>query len=479
MKNITSLTLTELSKQLADGTLTSREITDAYISNIEAKDGEINAFVTTTFDLAREMANASDSRRENGEVLSPLDGIPMNLKDVVSTKGVRTTASSKILENYTPVLNATVWQKLKDAGVVLLGKTNTDEFTMGGSTENSAFGVTKNPHDLTKVSGGSSGGPAASITADFSAGSIGTDTGGSIRQPGHFCGITGLKVSYGRVSRWGTIPMASSLDTIGPMAKTAEDCALILQIIAGVDDKDSTTSPVEVPDYLSHLRKDISGIKIGVPKEYIIDGIDPEILNTFNATKVILEDLGAKIVDISLPHTKYAVPAYYIIAPSEISANMSRFDGIRFCDVPEESTDLESIYENTRTQGLGDEVKRRILIGAYALSAGYYDAFYRKAQKVRTLIKQDFEKAFEEVDAIITPVAPSPAFDIGKNTSDPLQMYLEDIFTIPASLAGICGISTPVGKTKDELPIGSQILGPAFKEERVLNIAHQIQKSIE
>jgi len=479
MKNITSLTLTQLSNALTDGSLTSREITEAFIKNIEAKDGEINAFVTTTFDLAREMSDASDSRRKLGKPLSPLDGIPMNLKDVVSTKEVRTTASSKILENYTSPFDATVWQKLKDAGVVLLGKTNTDEFTMGGSTENSAFGVTKNPHDLTKVSGGSSGGPAASIAADFSAGTIGTDTGGSIRQPGHFCGITGLKVSYGRVSRWGTLPMASSLDTIGPMAKTAEDCALILQVIAGVDEKDSTTCPIEVPDYLSHLKKDISGLKIGIPKEYIIDGIDPEVLNTFNATKVILEDLGAEIIDISLPHTKYAVPTYYIVAPSEISANMSRYDGIRFCSVPEESNDLESIYENTRTQGLGDEVKRRILIGTYALSAGYYDAFYRKAQKVRTLIKQDFENAFEEVDAIITPVAPSPAFEIGKNTSDPLQMYLEDIFTIPASLAGICGISTPVGKSKDGLPIGTQLLGPAFKEERILNIAHQMQKSME
>lgn len=475
--NITELTLTELSQKFQDGELTSREITEAFIKNIETRDEEINAFVTTTFDLAREMANAADSRRENGKLLSPLDGMPMDLKDVISTQEVRTTACSKILENYKSPFDATVWQKLKDAGVVLLGKSNTDEFTMGASSESSAFGVTKNPHDTSRVAGGSSGGPAACIGANFSAGSIGTDTGGSIRQPASFCGATGLKVSYGRVSRWGTIPMASSLDSIGPLAKTAEDCAMILQIIAGQDPKDATTSPTIPVDYKEYLKKKISGMKIGVPKEYFLDGIDDAVTQTLNSTKAILAELGAKIVDISLPHTKYAVPTYYIIAPSEISANMSRFDGIRFGEgFP--GKDLDEIYTETREQGLGDEVKRRILIGAYALSAGYYDAFYRKAQKVRTLIKADFDKAFESVDAIIAPVSPTPAFPIGQNSSDPLKMYLEDIFTIPANLAGICGVSTPIGKSKDGLPIGVQILGPAFKEERVLQIAHQMQKSI-
>jgi len=476
--NITKLTLSELSQKFQDGELTSREITEAFIKNIEDRDKDINAFVTTTFDLAREMADAADSRYQNDTLKSPLDGMPIDLKDVISTKEVRTTASSKILNDYQPPFDATVWKKLKNAGAVLLGKTNTDEFTMGASTENSVFGVTKNPYDLTKVAGGSSGGPAASVGANFSAGSIGTDTGGSIRQPASFCGATGLKVSYGRVSRLGTIPMASSLDTIGPIAKTAEDCAMILQIIAGKDEKDSTTSPLEPVNYKTFLEKKISGLKIGVPKEYIIDGIDSEVLQTFNASKAILEDLGAKIIEISLPHTKYAVPTYYIVAPSEISANMSRFDGIRFGTKKGEK-DLEEIYTETREEGFGDEVKRRILIGAYSLSAGYYDAFYRKAQKVRTLIKQDFEKAFEDVDAILTPVSPTPAFDIGQNTEDPLKMYLEDIFTIPASLAGICGLSTPIGKSKGNLPIGIQLLGPAFKEELILQIAHQMQKSIQ
>ena len=471
-------TLTELSKKFHAGEITSREITENFIKNIEKNDGKINAFITTTFDLAREQADAADARQKNKTLRSPLDGMPISLKDVISTRGIRTTAASKILKNYSPPLDATVWQKLKSAGAVLLGKTNTDEFTMGGSTENSAFGITKNPHDLQKVPGGSSGGAAASIAADFCAGAIGTDTGGSIRQPANFCGCTGLKVSYGRVSRWGTIPMASSFDTIGPLARTASDCALLLQTIAGSDPRDSTTPRIEVPDYSREIEKNIDGLRIGIPTEYFLDGIDPEILEMIESAKEICRTLGAKIVEISLPHTKYAIPSYYLAITSEISANMSRFDGIRFGETAPDAKNLEEIYTQTRESNLGDEVKRRILLGTYALSAGYYDAFYRKSQKVRTLIRADFDDAFQKIDAILAPVSPTPAFDIGKNTADPLQMYLEDIFTVPASLAGICGISVPIGKTEKNLPLGVQFLCPAFEESRALRIAHQIQQEM-
>ncbi|MDH3324291.1 MAG: aspartyl/glutamyl-tRNA amidotransferase subunit A, partial [Candidatus Peregrinibacteria bacterium] len=364
------------------------------------------------------------------------------------------------------------------AGVVLLGKTNTDEFTMGGSTETSAFGYTKNPHDHSRVAGGSSGGSAAAVAADFCPAAIGTDTGGSIRQPASFCGVTGIKVSYGRVPRWGCLSFASSLDSVGTLGKTAEDCAMMLQVIAGHDDRDSTTPDIAVPNYLTEIKRSISGMRIGIPKEYFeAPGIDHEVIDSINSTKEILKELGCELVDISLPHTKYAVPVYYIVAPSEASANLARFDGIRFCDA-KEGKDLEEIYTETRSAGFGDEVKRRIIIGTYALSAGYYDAFYRKAQKVRTLIKKDFEDSFQEVDAILAPSDPSVAFKAGDGYSDPLKMYLEDIFVAPASVSGICGMSVPVGKNKDGMPIGAQLLCPAFKEERVLRIAHQIQEYI-
>lgn len=474
---ITKKSLAELSTLFREKKLSSREITEAFIANAKKKDPEINAFVTQTFDLAREMADAADARLKNDELLSDIDGMPITLKDVVCTDGIKTTASSKILENFTPPYDATVWKKLKSAGVVLMGKVNTDEFTMGASTETSAFGVTRNPHDPTRVAGGSSGGSAASVAAEMCTGSIGTDTGGSIRQPAHFCGVTGLKVTYGRVSRWGTIPMASSLDTVGPIAKTAEDCAMILQAIAGRDMLDSTTPNEIVPDYKAELEQKISDLTIGIPKEYFQEGIDESVLQIMESTKAILQELGAKLVDVSLPHTKYAVPTYYIIAPSEISANMARFDGIRF-GLGEKEKSIHEIYTKTREKGLGDEVKRRILIGTYALSSGYYDAFYRKAQKVRTLIKQDFDTAFENVDALLTPVAPTPAFKVGENINDPLQMYLADVFTIGASLAGICGVSTPVGQSSENLPIGAQILGPRFTEGRILRIAHHIQTNI-
>jgi len=475
--NITELTLKELSKKFQNKALTSTAITEAFIKNIESQDSAINAFVTTTFDEARQMAKVADERQKTGKFLSPIDGMPIGLKDVVCTKNIRTTASSNILKDFIPPYDATVWAKLKAAGAVLLGKLNTDEFTMGGSTETSAFGVTKNPRDLSRVAGGSSGGSAAAIAANMCTATIGTDTGGSIRQPASFCGVTGLKVSYGRVSRYGTIPMASSLDTIGALAKTTEDCAIVLNIIAGKDELDSTTPPTSVPDYTSTLNEEIKNLTIGIPKEYFSDEIDQEVQNAVKQTQQVLETQGCKIKKISLKHTKYAVPAYYIIAPSEISANMSRFDGIRFGS-GKQADNLEDIYTETREEGFGDEVKRRILIGTYALSAGYYDAFYKKAQKVRTLIKQDFKEAFNNVDAIICPVAPTPAFKIGQNTSNPLKMYLEDILTIPASLAGICGISIPTGNSHENLPIGTQILAPPFQEAKLLNIAHKIEQKL-
>lgn len=478
MKDLCTYTLAELSEMFQSGEVSSREITESFIEAIEVQEKDINAFVTKTFDLAREMADAADSRYKNGTLLSKIDGMPIALKDVVCTKGIKTTASSNMLKDFVPPYDATVWAKLKAAGCVLLGKNNTDEFTMGSSTETSAFGVTKNPYDLTRVSGGSSGGSAAAVAANMCTMSIGTDTGGSIRQPAHFCGVTGLKVSYGRVSRFGTIPMASSLDTVGPIAKTAEDCAMILEVIAGKDPKDSTSQPDENNNYLEQIDDPIQGMKIGIPREYFPEELDSETQNILNSAIRVLEDLGAEIVDVSLPHTKYGVPAYYVIAPSEISANMSRFDGIRFGEGKKSAENLEDIYIQSRTEGFGDEVQRRILLGTFALSAGYSDKFYKKAQKVRTLIKEDFDTAFKEVDVLLAPVSPSPAFKIGQKSKNPVEMYMEDIFSIPASLAGISGVSIPFGQSKEGLPIGIQFIGPQLGEGTVLRVAHQIQQSI-
>ncbi len=475
--DITTRPLTELSTHLTAGDFTSRELTDAYIQQIQAQDKTINAYVTTTFDLARQMADASDSRRASGSPLSPLDGIPISLKDVVCTTGVRTTACSKMLEDFVPPYDATVWQKLKAAGTVLLGKVNTDEFTMGASTQTSHFGVTRNPHDTDRVAGGSSGGSAASVAAHMCAGSVGTDTGGSIRQPAAFCGITGLKVSYGRVSRYGVMPMASSLDSVGPFAQTAADCGLLLMYMAGHDPHDSTTPDVPVTDYLESLRRPLTGLRVGIPTEYLIDGIDPEVLAVFQSAKAILTEAGAQIIDISLPHTQYAIPCYYVINPSEISANLSRFDSIRFGHKAPDTTDLIDLYKSSRAQGFGPEVKRRIMVGTYALSAGYYDAYYRQAQRVRTLIRQDFDQAYQKVDVILTPTTPRPAFKVGENSSDPVQMYLEDIFTASANLAGNCGVSSPLGQSQSGLPIGVQILGKAFDEGTVLRVAHHFDLS--
>ena len=472
------MTLCEIARNLDEKKVSSAEMTEFFLQKIEKEDEKINAFITKTPEIARQMAAESDARRARKAAISPLDGVPIALKDVVSTTEARTSAGSKMLQNYTPPFDATVWKKLKNAGAVLLGKTNTDEFTMGGSGETSAFGATRNPRDPERVPGGSSSGSAAAVAAGFAPAAIGTDTGGSIRQPASFCGCTGLKVSYGRVSRYGTIPMASSLDTVGPLAKTPADCAAMLEIIAGPDPRDATTRPDLPEKYLQSIQKDISGKKIGIPREYFeVDGLDTEVRSEIQKARKTFEKLGAKTLEISLPRTKFAVPAYYIIAPAEISANMARFDSIRF-GASEGGADLAEMYQRARTKNFGAEVKRRILMGNYVLSAGYFDAFYRKAQKVRTLIKQDFDAAFEQVDAILAPVAPSAAFKIGEKIADPVQMYLADIFTIPASLAGICGVSVPVGTTNAGLPIGAQILGPAGGESGVLNLGQAIFEAI-
>ncbi len=472
--NLAIKTLVELSELFRSGEVSSREITEAFISEIEAKETDINAFVTKTFDVAREMADASDSRRKNNELLSPIDGMPITLKDVICTTECKTTASSNILKNYQSPYDATTWKKLKKAGAVLLGKTNTDEFTMGASTQTSAFGVTRNPHDLERVAGGSSGGSAASVAANFCAASLGTETNGSIRHPAHFCGVTGLKVSYGRVSRWGTMPMASSLDVTGPIAKTAEDCAMILQEIAGHDDRDSTTTEDKVPSYKDYLGRSVRGMKIGIPRSFFAEGLDEEVAQVIAAAEEQLKAMGATIVDVEMPHSKYAVAAYYIIAPGEISSNQARYDGVRFGECGSKE-DLQKIYTETRSEGFGDEVKRRILIGTYVLSSGYSDQYYRQAQRVRTLIKEDFDNTWKDVDALLMPVSPTPAFKVGENLDDPVKMYMEDMFLAPSCLAGQCGISFPGGKSAEGLPIGIQIIGPEMAEERVLQIAHQMQ----
>jgi aspartyl-tRNA(Asn)/glutamyl-tRNA(Gln) amidotransferase subunit A len=419
-------------------------------------------------------AGVADKKFKNGENVSPLAGIPVAIKDIFCTKGLKSTGGSKILENYVPPFDATAVKKMREAGAVFLGKTNLDEFAMGGSTENSGFFPTHNPWDLTRVPGGSSGGSAAATSADMCLFSLGTDTGGSIREPASFCGTSGLKVSYGRVSRYGVMAMTSSLDTIGPFGKTVEDIALIMEYLAGRDGKDSTTPDIKVDDYSREITKSIKGLKIGLPKEYFVEGLDDGVRDRVLEAAKKFEDLGAEVVDISLPHTDLAVAAYYIICPSEVSSNMARYDGIRYGLSKRSDKDLLDIYLDSRASGFGSEVKRRIMIGTYALSAGYYDAYYKKAMQVRTLVRGDFDAAFKQIDVILTPVAPAPAYKLGEKIGDPLKMYLEDAFTIPASLAGLCGLSIPAGLSTD-LPVGIQLLGKRFDEKTILTAGHQYQ----
>jgi aspartyl-tRNA(Asn)/glutamyl-tRNA(Gln) amidotransferase subunit A len=477
MTDLTQLTISAALEKLKSREISAVELTQAYLNRIEQLEPTIHAYITRTADRALADAKAADEKRAAGDD-RPLLGIPLAIKDVISTEGIETTCGSNILTGYVPVFSATAVKRLEDAGMVLLGKTNMDEFAMGSSTENSACGVTMNPWDVTRVPGGSSGGSAAAVAAGMAAGALGTDTGGSIRQPGAFCGVVGLKPSYGRVSRYGLVAFGSSLDCPGPITRSVEDAARILGVMAGRDPLDSTSMDILVSDYVAGLTGDIRGLRVGVPKEYFIDGMQPEVEAAVRAAIDQLKTLGAEIVEISLPHTDYALPVYYIIAPAEASANLARFDGIRFGQRIDKG-DMFDTYRATRGQGFGAEVKRRIMLGTYALSAGYYDAYYGKAQQVRTLIKGDFDTAFAGVDVIAAPVAPSTAFKLGENVNDPIKMYLEDVFTLPPSLAGVCGMSVPCGFDSDGLPIGLQIIGPAFGEDVALRVAHAYEQATE
>ncbi|MDO8283336.1 MAG: Asp-tRNA(Asn)/Glu-tRNA(Gln) amidotransferase subunit GatA [Thermodesulfovibrionia bacterium] len=472
-----SLTIEEARDAIHKGDLSPVELTDALLKRIDEVDGEIRAYVTISKDSAIEQAEHALELIKKGDKHA-LTGIPLAIKDNMCTEGVRTTCSSKILHNFIPPYESTATQKLKDEGYVLLGKTNLDEFAMGSSTENSAFGHTRNPWDTERIPGGSSGGSAAAVAAGECLASLGSDTGGSIRQPASLCGVVGLKPTYGRVSRYGLVAFASSLDQIGPITKTVKDSAILLNIISGHDRRDSTSANIPVPDFTSALGRDIKGMKIGIPKEFSVAGLDKDVdVAIKNAIKQ-LESLGAVPVEISLPHTGYAVATYYILATSEASSNLARFDGVRY-GLRVEGDDLIDTYIKTRSEGFGSEVKRRIILGTYALSSGYYDAYYKKAQQVRTLIKGDFDRAYESVDVIVTPTTPTTAFKAGEKMEDPLQMYLSDIFTISANLAGGPGISIPCGFDSNNLPIGLQIMGKHFDEESVLKIAYAYEQSTE
>ncbi|HBY57602.1 MAG TPA: Asp-tRNA(Asn)/Glu-tRNA(Gln) amidotransferase GatCAB subunit A [Candidatus Atribacteria bacterium] len=459
--------------------VTAYEIIQDIYDRIDKVDGLVKAFLILNREDAFKQAKEIDIKFKNGEEPLPLAGIAVAIKDIIATKKIETTCGSKILKGFRPPYNATVIDKLREAGAIIIGKTNMDEFAMGSSTENSAFGPTKNPWDLERVPGGSSGGSAAAVAADEAFIALGTDTGGSVRQPASFCGVVGLKPTYGRVSRYGLIAYASSLDQIGPITKDVVDCALTMNIIAGHDNKDSTSADLEVPDYLSSCQEGIENIKIGVPKEYFVKGIDIEVKDAINKALRVFEELGAKIEEVSLPHTEYSLPTYYLIATAEASSNLARYDGVQYGYRVEDCKDLSSMYERTRSEGFGKEVKRRIMLGTYALSSGYYDAYYLKAQKVRTLIREDFSKAFNKYDILVTPTSPTPAFKLNEKIADPLTMYLSDIYTIPVNLAGIPAISLNCGYNKNNLPIGLQIIGKPFKEETILRVAYNFEQNCE
>jgi len=479
---LTALSVRELQHLLARREVSALEVAHAHLERIDALDnGTVRSLLTVTRETAEAQARRADERLSAGET-APLLGIPMILKDVLTTNGIRTTAGSKILEHYIPVEDGTITWKLAEAGTVLLGKANMDEFAMGSSTENSAFWPTANPWDLGRVPGGSSGGSAAAVGAEFAPFSLGTDTGGSIRQPAALCGVVGFKPTYGRVSRYGLIAFASSLDQIGPFSRTVEDTALVMNAIAGYDPCDSTSLKADVPDYTAALGGDVSlkGMRLALPREYLsVEGVEPGVEAAVHAAIKHLESLGAELDEVSLPHTQYGLATYYLIAPAECSANLARYDGVKYSTSLREPGDgLWDVYERSRGQGFGREVKRRIVLGTYALSSGYYDAYYLKAQKVRTLIKQDFDAVFEKFDAVVGPTTPNVAFPIGAKTQDPLAMYLNDLFTIPTSLAGLPGISVPAGMS-DGLPVGLQIIGKALDESTVLRIAHAFEQSTE
>jgi len=471
------LTIHELQGLLRNREVTSLEVTKSFLDRIKIIDKSINSYVSVTEELALKHAEEADIKIKEGRDLPPLLGIPMSIKDLICTEGVKTTCGSKILQGFIPSFNATVINRLRENGAVLLGKVNMDEFAMGSSNETSYFGPTRNPWNLDTVPGGSSGGSAAAIAADLCVASLGSDTGGSIRQPASFCGIVGLKPTYGRVSRFGLVAFASSLDQIGPMTKDVTDAALLMNIICGKDQFDSTSASTPVPDFTKSLVNSVKGIKIGIPKEYFVEGLDYEIEKSVKESIKVYKDLGAECIDISLPHTDYAVATYYILASAEASSNLARYDGVKYgyrADSPKGLTDM---YRSTRNEGFGNEVKRRIMLGTYVLSAGYYDAYYLKAQKVRTLIKKDFDDAFNKCNVIITPTSPYPAFKVGEKVEDYLQMYLSDIFTISANLGGVPSISVPCGFTGNGLPIGMQIMAKHFDEESIFRTAFSLEQN--
>ncbi|MCG9967808.1 Asp-tRNA(Asn)/Glu-tRNA(Gln) amidotransferase subunit GatA [Pelotomaculum terephthalicicum JT] len=470
------LTAHELHDLLIKKEISAEELNIAVFDRIENVEDKIGAYITRTKESALESARAVDRQIRDGEAITPLSGIPLAIKDNMCTDGLRTTASSKILSNFIPPYSATVVKKLEAAGATVVGKTNLDEFAMGSSTENSAFFTTRNPWDTERVPGGSSGGSAAAVCAGEAVCALGSDTGGSIRQPASFCGVVGMKPTYGSVSRYGLIAFASSLDQIGPFARDVTDCALMLEAISGHDPKDSTSANYKVPDYAASLINDVRGLKIGVPEEYMAEGILPEVRIAVKKAMLLLESLGAVVEYTTLPHTEYALPTYYIIAPAEASSNLARYDGVRYGFRAAEAVDVIDMFMKSRSQGFGPEVKRRIMLGTYTLSAGYYDAYYLKALKVRTLIKQDFDRAFEKYDVLLSPTSPSPAFRFGEKVDDPLQMYLSDICTISVNLAGIPGISLPCGFV-DGMPVGLQLMGKHFDEGTLLRVAYTFEQN--
>jgi aspartyl-tRNA(Asn)/glutamyl-tRNA(Gln) amidotransferase subunit A len=479
MTNLTDLTVRQCIQGLQQQTFSSRELTQAFLERTAQLEPVIHAFITQTPELALQQADSADRRRaaakNNGDPLPPLLGIPLGVKDLLALAGVNCTCGSRILEPFVPPYTATAVQRLLDAGMVTVGKTNTDEFAMGSSTENSAYHSTANPWNTAHVPGGSSGGSAAGVAARMFPVALGTDTGGSVRQPASFCGVTGIKPTYGRVSRYGLVAYGSSLDSVGVLSRTAEDAALLFGCMAGYDYRDATSMNIPVPEIHLNGSRDMSGLRIGVPREYFIDGIQPEVETAVRGAIAQFEALGAAVFPVSLPHTEYALPVYYLIAPAEASANLARYDGVRF-GLRSPNDGVLDMFKQTRGIGFGAEVKRRIMLGTYALSAGYYDAYYGQAQKVRTLIKRDFETTFESVDVIAAPVAPTTAFRLGEHSDDPLAMYLEDVFTLPANLAGVPGITFPVGFDQRGLPIGMQLMGAHFREDILFRMAHAYQQ---
>ena len=475
--DLTSLTIDVARSVVQQRRTSARALAEAHYARIQKEDGQVGAFLTLSKERALKQADRIDRMAAEGKPLPALGGVPVGIKDVMVTRGVRTTAGSKILANYIPPYDCTAVARMEAAGAVVLGKMNCDEFAMGSSNENSAFHPVRNPRDLTRVPGGSSGGAAAAVAADMAVVTLGSDTGGSIRQPASFCGVVGLMPTYGRVSRNGLIAFASSLDHIGPLAKTVKDAAIVLRTIAGRDPMDSTSADLPVPDYVAELAKPVRGLKLGVAKEYFGEGLDNAVGQAVEAAIDKLKRLGCEIVAVSLPHTPYAIPTYYLVATAEASSNLARYDGVRYSYRAPGVKSLAEMYRRSRGEGFGAEVKRRIMLGTYALSAGYYDAYYLKAQRVRTLLVRDFEEAFTKVDAIVTPTSPTAAFRLGEKSNDPLAMYLADVYTVTADLAGIPGISVPCGETKEKLPIGLQILGRHFDEATILRVAHAYEQA--